>query len=946
MIDTPNNKPEPFLSSPLPQKYIVLTCMYIILAVSILNLGGWASGIPISIMKGINGHLSPMMIDTAICFILCAGSLYVIQKRLTKGFISLIPKISGVLVFTVGVITSCLHIAILNHVTEKSIMEIPVLGIFLAPNNNMALVTAGNFVLIGMILFLVSFHKKRLTGIAHALIFPSLLICYMILVSYILGIYNLHSINHVSVALSTAISFCAICLGILFIDTNSWFMKVFTSSGSGGLMARRLLPGLIVLPIAIAWFRILGEKRGIYESEVGVAFVAITYTVCFIFLTWLSAKHANKIDKKREMAEDAIRESELRHRLLSETMLQGVVYQNAQGKIISMNPASERILGKTMERFLGSNSIEEEHDTIREDGSLFPGDEHPAMVSLRTGESLQKVIMGVFNPTMDEYRWISINSVPLFRTGNEKPSEVYTIFEDITNGKRAVDALHESELRLKYHFENSPLAVVEWDHNYMVTQWSIEAERMFGWKKEETIGKPIGKLNLIYEEDIQIVNRTMERLNSGVEDTVVSTNRNVTKSGAIITTVWYNSILFEQNGGMKSVMSLVQDITQQKQAQEEILNSERKLSEIYDNMSEGLAVHELIFDPSGKAIDYLLTEVNPAYENITGLKRSEIIGKRASEIYLIEKAPYLEIYSEVESTGISISFEAYFPPMDKHFSISVFSPGKGRFVTVFKDMTERKKAEEELEVYRKHLEELVTERTTDLANAISNLERSNKELEEFAYVASHDLQEPLRMVSSYTQLLERRYKDKLDQDANDFIFYAVDGANRMQKLINDLLEYSRVSSQGKVFLKVDSSQVLGQAISNLQNLISDNLALVTNEELPVLNVDETQIVRVFQNLIENAIKYKKKTESPKIHISCRMTNNMYEFSVHDNGIGIEMQYHDRIFIIFQRLHKKDDYPGTGIGLSVSKRIIERHGGTIWFESKKDEGTTFYFTIPA
>jgi len=266
-------------------------------------------------------------------------------------------------------------------------------------------------------------------------------------------------------------------------------------------------------------------------------------------------------------------------------------------------------------------------------------------------------------------------------------------------------------------------------------------------------------------------------------------------------------------------------------------------------------------------------------------------------------------------------------------------------IGVSMDVTERKMAERELEVYRIHLEELVTERTSDLAKAVNELEKSNKELEEFAYVASHDLQEPLRMVSSYTQLLERRYKDKLDQDANDFIQYAVDGANRMQRLINDLLEYSRVSSQGKQFTRIDASQVLGQAVSNLQHLIADNLALVTNMDLPVLNIDETQIVRVFQNLIENAIKYKKKTELPKIHISCKKKNNMYEFSVADNGLGIEMQYHDRIFIIFQRLHTKNEYPGTGIGLSVSKRIIERHGGTIWFESKKGEGTTFYFTIP-
>ena len=221
---------------------------------------------------------------------------------------------------------------------------------------------------------------------------------------------------------------------------------------------------------------------------------------------------------------------------------------------------------------------------------------------------------------------------------------------------------------------------------------------------------------------------------------------------------------------------------------------------------------------------------------------------------------------------------------------------------------------------------------------------ANKELEQFAYVASHDLQEPLRMVTSYTQLLEKRYKDKLDQDANDFIKYAVDGANRMQKLINDLLDYSRTTSQGKDFAKVDISQVLGQTISNLQKLIIENNVLITNEDLPELKADESQILRVFQNLIENAVKFKKKTELPKIHISCIKKNDFYEFSVRDNGIGMDMQFHNRVFTIFQRLHSKEEYPGTGIGLSICKRIIERHGGKIWFESKENEGTTFYFTL--
>jgi signal transduction histidine kinase len=232
----------------------------------------------------------------------------------------------------------------------------------------------------------------------------------------------------------------------------------------------------------------------------------------------------------------------------------------------------------------------------------------------------------------------------------------------------------------------------------------------------------------------------------------------------------------------------------------------------------------------------------------------------------------------------------------------------------------------------------------DLIIANKALERSNQELEQFAYVASHDLQEPLRMVSSYTQLLERRYKDKLDQDANDFIEYAVDGANRMQKLINDLLDYSRISSRGKEFTDIDTSQILSQTVLNLQERINETTASITNDDLPGVKADESQILRVFQNLIQNALKFNKKSEVPKIHISCKKKNDFYEFAIRDNGIGMDMQYHDRVFTIFQRLHSKEEYPGTGIGLSICKRIIERHGGKIWFDSKENDGTTFYFTL--
>lgn len=231
-----------------------------------------------------------------------------------------------------------------------------------------------------------------------------------------------------------------------------------------------------------------------------------------------------------------------------------------------------------------------------------------------------------------------------------------------------------------------------------------------------------------------------------------------------------------------------------------------------------------------------------------------------------------------------------------------------------------------------------------LKHLVTNLEKSNKELERFAYIASHDLQEPLRMVASYTQLLEKKYQDKLDQDAKDYIHFAVDGALRMQQLITDLLAYSRVTTRAKPFTPTNCKTIVDHAIQNLRVAIDETKAEITQDPLPTILADETQILQLFQNLISNAIKFHRNAP-PKIHISVQQRENEWFFTVNDNGIGIAPEYHEQIFQIFQRLHHRNEIPGTGVGLAVCKKIVERHGGKIWVVSDLGKGATFCFTIP-
>jgi light-regulated signal transduction histidine kinase (bacteriophytochrome) len=259
--------------------------------------------------------------------------------------------------------------------------------------------------------------------------------------------------------------------------------------------------------------------------------------------------------------------------------------------------------------------------------------------------------------------------------------------------------------------------------------------------------------------------------------------------------------------------------------------------------------------------------------------------------------------------------------------LSPLESPEGILVTAaIRDITKRKSAE------------------AHLLNKVEELKRSNEELGQFAYIASHDLQEPLRMVASYTQLLSRRYKGKLDAEADEFIAFAVDGASRMQRLIQDLLTYSRVGTKGKDLLDTSSEDALQQALLNLRGAIEDSGAVVTHDPLPAVLADEMQLTQLFQNLVGNAIKYQN-PGVPKVHISAaRNSEEKWIFSVKDNGLGIDPQYFEKIFGMFQRLHKREEFAGTGIGLAICKKIVERHGGGISVESQPGQGATFLFSL--
>ena len=357
----------------------------------------------------------------------------------------------------------------------------------------------------------------------------------------------------------------------------------------------------------------------------------------------------------------------------------------------------------------------------------------------------------------------------------------------------------------------------------------------------------------------------------------------------------------------------------------ELTESEAKYRGLFDSMAEAFELMELVYE-GGKPVDYIFLDVNPAWERMTGLKKSDVLGRRASEVGGFVEGYWQEAMDRALRTGEMVHIEDYGIALDRWYSMDMWKFSENACGVTITDITERKRQKERLEKYAE-----------DLA-------RSNAELQQFAYVASHDLQEPLRMITSYLGLLQKKFGHDLNPQAKEYMSFAVDGSQRMKRLIDDLLQYSRVDSQPIVLEEVDMNELAKVVGEDHQVAIGETEAELIVDPLPVICADKTQMKQLLTNLVSNAIKFHD-SKPPRVEVSAITYQREFVFSVKDNGIGIDPRYKEKLFKMFSRLHTRDEYPGTGIGLAITKKIVERHGGRIWFESEPGKGTTFFFTIP-
>jgi PAS domain S-box-containing protein len=491
--------------------------------------------------------------------------------------------------------------------------------------------------------------------------------------------------------------------------------------------------------------------------------------------------------------------------------------------------------------------------------------------------------------------------------------------QDITEQKKAEEALKLANAYNRSLIEASIDPFVTISPDGKITDVNNSTEIVTGYSRKELIGTDFSDYFTEPEKAREGYQRVFQ------EGLVRNYPLEIRHRNGNITSVLYNASVYRNEAGeVIGIFAAARDVTEQKKTEEAL-----RLSNIYNRSLLEASLDPLVTIGS----DGKITDVNRATELVTGYSRNELIGTDFSD-YFTEPEKASEGYQQVFREGLVQDYELAIQHRTGDvtpvlYNASVYRDEAGEVIGVFaaaRNITELKKAEQLLKL---KLEELA---------------RSNAELEQFAYVSSHDLQEPLRMIASYLQLLQRKYQGKLDEKADKYIYFAVDGASRMQNLINDLLEFSRVTTRAREFEPTDCESLLDQVIFNLEIPIKENKASISYGNLPVIMADSTQLAQVFQNLISNAIKFHSE-KTPEIEISAKKKANEWLFSVKDNGIGIEAKFSDRIFEVFKRLNKREEYPGTGIGLSICKKIVERHGGRIWVESVPGEGSVFYFTLP-
>ncbi len=623
----------------------------------------------------------------------------------------------------------------------------------------------------------------------------------------------------------------------------------------------------------------------------------------------------------RKIAEEKLTKSEKRYRSIVENINDGFCIHDFKGTIHDCNENFALMFDSTPRTIIGSNLNDLSSPPIS-------GEKYSRITKLKKTGTIE--FDADFKNKNGDNSYYNIKSTVVSNKGDGR---VQSFFRDVTKRRKMEEILQESENKAQKRlaeieaiYNSAPIGLCVLDSELRYVRINDLMAEFNGFSPEKHIGKTINEL--LPDLSTQAEDAAREVFQSGEKIFDREFNGLTAAQPGVLRTwieQWYP--LKDSTNNVIGVNVAALEITDMKKAEETLKKSEEKLRLAIEGADAGMWFWDL---------EKGLMEWTDRSKNIFGIEPQM---KLTYDIFLSAVHPD-DRDAVDEATGrtlndgdeFKVEMRTVWPDGSIHW---VYSLGRvfydvqdtaKEMIGIAIDITDAKMAEQELK------------------ETLKQLKRSNAELEQFAYVASHDLQEPLRMITSFLQLLQRRYEHKLDSDANEFIQFAVDGAARMQELVNDLLAYSRIERSTGAFEEVNTEEILKQIIFDSKVLVEEHNANISYDHLPVVKADYPQLVQVFQNLINNSIKYNAQ-DQPRVHVSAIKNDNDWIFKIEDNGIGIDPAHGDRIFKIFQRLHARNEYEGTGIGLAIAKRIVERHGGMIWYDSNPGEGSIFYFNLP-
>jgi PAS domain S-box-containing protein len=599
-----------------------------------------------------------------------------------------------------------------------------------------------------------------------------------------------------------------------------------------------------------------------------------------------------------------------------------IILSDKDLNIIDVNQSALDVYGYTKEEMLKTNY----KNLLTPEYYLFPEN------SYSPAELEKGVVFEAFHRKKDNSIFPVEVSVHIIEIGGKKYTQ--RVARDITERRNAEKTLKENEIKFRNLFENAILGIYRTTFDGQIIDCNPALMKMLGYNSFEELAKKNIELNGYApgysRSDFMKKIETKGEIR-GYESSWLK------KDGTPIFIRENAKAIRDKEGNFLFYEGTIEDITDRKKIEEDIKESENKFRTLIESMNEGVTLNELVLNEKSIPIDYKIIDVNSSFEKFTGISSEKARNQFASELYKIVPPQYFDEFSKVALTGIPNIFESYYQVIDKYFEISVFSPKKNFFATVISDITEHKQAEKEIKKLNEELEHRVIERTSQLV-------QSNKELEAFSYSVSHDLRSPLRSIDGFSLALFEDYFESLDEKAKDYIERIRNATKRMDELIDSLLRLSRVTRFDMKYDKVDLSKTINEIAEELKN--SDNKR--TSNFLIAKNVvaegDKYLLKILLENLIGNSWKFTSKKEKTIIEFGSIAQDFNTIYFVKDNGVGFDMKYYDKLFGAFQRLHSKKDFSGTGIGLATVQRIVHRHNGKIWAESKLDIGTTFYFTL--